>query len=80
MVEGWGDDVPKGKVTDFQGAVQAREDETVVFSWMEFPDKATYEAVNRKMQDDPRMKEMFSEMPFDGQRMFWGGFRPILDQ
>ena len=61
MVEGWGDDVPKGKVTDFQGAVQAKDDETVVFSWMEYPDKATYEAANKKMMDDPRMKEMFCE-------------------
>ena len=48
MVEAWGDDVPKGKVTDFQGAVKARDDETVVFSWMEFPDKSTYEAANKR--------------------------------
>ena len=39
MVENWGDDVPKGKVTDFQGAVQAKDDETVVFSWFEYPDR-----------------------------------------
>ncbi|MGH8251780.1 MAG: DUF1428 domain-containing protein [Steroidobacteraceae bacterium] len=80
MVEGWGDDVPKGKVTDFQGAVQAKDDETVVFSWMEYPDKATYEAANKKMMDDPRMKEMFSNMPFDGKRMIFGGFDSIVDE
>ena len=80
VVEGWGDDVPKGKVTDFQGAVQAKEDETVVFSWMEYPDKATYEAANKKMKDDPRMKEMFSNMPFDGKRVIFGGFDSIVDE
>ena len=77
IVEGWGDDVPKGKVTDFQGAVQAKDDETVVFSWMEFPDKATYEAANKKMMDDPRMK-MPEETPFNMQRMIMGGFTPIF--
>jgi len=80
QVEGWGDDVPKGKVTDFQGAVQAKDDETVVFSWIEYPDKATYEAANKKMMDDPRMKEMSANMPFDGKRMIFGGFEPIVDE
>ena len=80
IVENWGDDVPKGKLTDFQGAVQARDDETVVFSWIEYPDKATYEAANRKMQDDPRMKEMSKDMPFDGKRMIYGGFAPVFDE
>jgi uncharacterized protein YbaA (DUF1428 family) len=80
IVEGWGDDVPKGKVTDFQGAVQAKDDETVVFSWMEYPDKATYEAANEKMKDDPRMKEMFADMPFDGKRVIFGGFDAIVDE
>ena len=80
IVEGWGDDVPKGKVTDFQGAVQAKDDETVVFSWMEYPDKATYEAANRKMKDDSQMKEMFANMPFDGKRVIFGGFDSIVDE
>jgi uncharacterized protein YbaA (DUF1428 family) len=79
-VEAWGDDVPKGKVTDFQGAVQANDDETVVLSWMEYPDKATYEAANKKMKDDPRMKEMFADMPFDGKRVIFGGFDSIVDE
>ncbi len=79
MVEGWGDDVPDGKVTDFKRAVQAKDDETVVFSWCEYPDKATRDAANEKMMSDPRMAEM-GEMPFDGQRMIFSGFDPIFDQ
>lgn len=79
MVEAWGDDVPDGKVTDFKGAVQAKDDETVVFSWMEYPDKATRDAASAKMMSDPRMADM-DEMPFDGSRMIFSGFDPILDQ
>ena len=79
MVEAWGDDVPDGKVTDFKGAVQAKPDETVVFSWMEYPDKATRDAASEKMMSDPRMAEM-GEMPFDGQRMIFAGFEPFVDQ
>jgi uncharacterized protein YbaA (DUF1428 family) len=80
IVEGWGDDVPKGKLTDFPRAVQANDDETVVFSWMEYPDKATYETANERMKDDPRMKEMFADMPFDGKRVIFGGFDTIVDE
>ena len=79
MVEGWGDDVPDGKVTDFRRAVQATDDEEVVFSWFEYPDKATRDAANQKMMSDPRMAAMGSEMPFDGKRMIMGGFSTILD-
>jgi uncharacterized protein YbaA (DUF1428 family) len=80
MVENWGDDVPKGKVTDFQGAVQAKDDETVVFSWFEYPDKATRDAANQKMMADPRMEEMSKTMPFDGQRMIYAGFDSLVDE
>ena len=80
MVENWGDDVPKGKVTDFQGAVQATDDETVVFSWFEYPDKATRDAANAKMMSDPRMEKMGAEMPFDGKRMIIGGFDAFVDE
>jgi len=80
MVEAWGDDVPDGKVTDFKGAVKARDDETVVFSWMEYPNKAAYDDANEKMRNDPRMKEMGESMPFDGKRMIFGGFDSIVDQ
>ena len=79
MVESWGDDVPNGKVTDFKGSVQAKPDEVVVFSWMEYPSKAVRDVASEKMMNDPRMKEMGATMPFDGQRMIWGGFSPIND-
>jgi len=77
LVECWGDDVPKGKTTDFYKAVQAKDDETVVFSWVEYPDKETRDAANEKMASDPDAANM--EMPFDGSRMFWGGFVPVVD-
>ena len=79
QVEAWGDDVPSGKVTDFGGAVKAKPDEVVIFSWLEYPDKATRDKANAQMRDDPAMAEMGKSMPFDGQRMIWGGFMPIND-
>lgn len=80
MVETWGDDVPDGKVTDFRKAVQAREDETVLFSWFEYPDKATRDAANARMMADPRMEDMAATMPFDGNRMIIAGFDSIVDE
>jgi uncharacterized protein YbaA (DUF1428 family) len=77
LVECWGDDVPKGEVTDFYKAVQAKDDESVIFSWVEYPDKATRDAANEKMGDDAEMQQM--EMPFDAKRMFFGGFEPVID-
>lgn len=79
QVEAWGDDVPAGKVTDFQRSVKAGPDETIVFSWLEYPDKATRDSASKKMMDDPRMKEMGNNMPFDGKRMIFAGFTPIND-
>ncbi len=83
VVECWGDDVPDGKVTDFRKAVQAKEDETVVFSWIEWPDKATRDAGMKRMMDamntDDRMNPEKNPMPFDGKRMIFGGFAPIVD-
>jgi len=79
MVEAWGDDVPDGKVTDFKGAVKAKPDEVVVFSWMEFPSKEAHAAATQKMMSDPRMKEMGASMPFDGKRMIYGGFVTLID-
>jgi uncharacterized protein YbaA (DUF1428 family) len=76
MVEGWGDDVPEGKQTDFNRAVQAKDDETVVFSWIEWPDKATRDTAMAKMRADPPMT---GPVPFDGKRMIFGGFAPVLD-
>ena len=80
VVEAWGDDVPAGKVTDFKGAVKAKDDEVVVFSWWEYPDKATRDAASKKMMEDPRMKQMGQQMPFDGKRLIYGGFTPIVEE
>jgi uncharacterized protein YbaA (DUF1428 family) len=77
-VECWGDDVPKGAVTDFYKATQAKDDETPIFSWVEYPDKATRDAANKKMSEDPDMAKQ--QLPFDGARMFWGGFVPIVNE
>jgi uncharacterized protein YbaA (DUF1428 family) len=79
QVESWGDDVPEGKITDFKEAVKARPDEVIVFSWLEYPDKATRDSANERMTNDPRMKEMGEAMPFDGKRMIFGGFSSIND-
>jgi uncharacterized protein YbaA (DUF1428 family) len=79
LVEAWGDDVPEGKVTDFKRSVQAKPDEAVLFSWIEFPDKATADSAHQKMMEDPRMEQM-GPMPFDGQRMIYGGFTSVVDE
>jgi len=76
VVEAWGDDVPDGKQTDFKRAVQAKDNETVVFSWIEWPDKATRDAAMEKTRNEPRMVE---PMPFDGKRMIFGGFVPVVE-
>ena len=82
QVECWGDDVPHGKLTDFFMAVQAKEDESVVFSWIEWPDKATRDAgmarFSELMQTDERFDATKNPPPFDGKRMIFGGFAPIL--
>ena len=82
VIEAWGDDVPEGKVTDFRRAVQATADETVAFSWVEWPDKATRDAGMKKMMEDPRMNPDNADnppMPFDGKRMIFGGFDTVVD-
>ena len=80
--ECWGDDVPDGKQTDFRRAVQAKDDETVVFSWIEWPDKATRDRVFAKMDEltktDERISPEKNPMPFDGKRMIFGGFEPVV--
>ena len=77
-VENWGVDVPHGKVTDFYMATQAKEDETTVFSWIEWPDKATRDAGMKKVMEDPRMQPG-DPMPFDGKRLVFGGFQGVVD-
>ena len=81
QVECWADDVPDGKTTDFRRSVKAEAGETIVFAWIEYPSKEVRDEVNRKMQEDPRMEEMLKAgIPFDGKRMIFGGFRPMLDE
>ena len=75
-VDAWGDDVPDGKVTDYKGAVQATKDERIVYSWVEWPSKEARDIGWKKAMEDPRMNV---KMPFDGKRMIYGGFKPILD-
>lgn len=78
VVECWGDDVPAGKQTDFKRAVEAEEDESVVFSWVEWPSKAARDEANPKVMADPRMQSG-PDMPFDGKRIIFGGFEALLD-
>ncbi len=78
LVECWGDDVPDGKVTDFKRAVKAEPDETVVFSWVVWPSKDVRDAALARMKEDDLM-QMPADAPFDGKRMIFGGFVPLLD-
>jgi uncharacterized protein YbaA (DUF1428 family) len=71
--------VPEGKLTSFSLAVQRNEDETVVFSWVIWPDKAARDAGWAKVMADPRMPSDMSGAPFDGKRMIYGGFEPIVE-
>ena len=83
VVECWGDDVPVGKTTDFRMAVKAEEDEEVLFSWIEWPDKATRDAAMARMMSedfkDDRMDQEKNPMPFDGMRLIYGGFSPVVE-
>lgn len=83
VLECWEDDVCDGNVTDFRRAVQAREDEAVVYSWVEWPDKATRDAGMQRMMaamdTDPRISREKNPMPFDGMRMVFGGFVPVVE-
>lgn len=80
QVEAWDDDVQEGELTDFRRAVKAADGEKVVFSWHEYASKAAAEAANRQIMTDPRMAAFGDRMPFDGQRMIWGGFDAILER
>lgn len=78
VVEAWGDDVPEGKVTDYRRAVKASDDETVVFSFVEWPSREARVEGWKKIEADERMKPE-GDMPFDGKRMIYGGFETIVD-
>jgi uncharacterized protein YbaA (DUF1428 family) len=79
VVDCWGDDVPEGDPTSFPMAVKCGPEETVVFSWIRWPDRGTRNAGWAKIMEDPRMKPDVNPMPFDGRRMIYGGFETILE-
>ena len=78
-VEALGDNLEHGKTTDFFMAVKAEENENVIFSFIIWPDKQVRDAGWEKIMADPEMQPGAVEMPFDGKRMFWGGFKPLLN-
>jgi uncharacterized protein YbaA (DUF1428 family) len=74
------DDVPMGKLTSFPQAVQLKDDEVVVFSWILYPSREERDRINAAAMADPRLADMDpANMPFDGKRMFWGGFQTLLE-
>jgi len=79
VVECWGDDVPEGKITSFPMAVKCQPDETVVFSWIVWPSRAVRDQAMEKVMADPRLQPENNPMPFDGQRLIYGGFEMIVD-
>lgn len=83
VIEAWGEDVPDGVTTDFRKAVKAEDGEVVVFAWIEWPDKATRDAAMARMEElmktDPRWDPAKNPMPFDGKRLIFGGFVPVVE-
>ena len=77
VVENWGVDIPDGQTTDMKRAVEAPGDETVVLSWVICPHRKRCDAATEKMRNDQRMQS--GDFPFDGRRMIFGGFEPMLD-
>jgi len=79
--ECWADDVKKGKVTSFPQAVKLKAGEAVVFSWIVYKNRAARDRINKKVMKDPRLADMMKAkgLPFDGKRMFWGGFKTMLE-
>lgn len=78
-VECVADDVPYGEVTSFPRAVQAKDDEVVVFSWITYDSREKRDEVNKKVMEDPRLKCEMDNMPFDAKRMIYGGFQSFLE-
>ncbi|WP_157018396.1 DUF1428 domain-containing protein [Mesorhizobium xinjiangense] len=79
FVECAADDVPYGELTSFPRAVQAKDDETVIFSWIVYSSRAERDAINAKVMADPRLEGDMKDMPFDGKRMIYGGFDTIVE-
>lgn len=79
FVECVADDVPYGELTSFPRAVQQKEGETVVFSWITYESREERDRINGLVMEDPRIKDQGADMPFDGKRMIYGGFRSIVE-
>ena len=75
------DDVKMGKLTSFPRSVKRKPSETVVFSWIVFKSREDRDRINKAVMEDPRLKDTMDPktMPFDGMRMFWGGFKTIVE-
>jgi len=81
-IECVGDDVKPGKHTSFPQSVKLKADEVVVFSWIIYKSRAQRDRINKKVMADPRLAKMMDPkaMPFDGKRMFWGGFKTLVEK
>lgn len=79
QVEAWANDVPHGKLTDFYRSVDAKDDETIVLSWFEYPSREARDSANEKFRTDPRMSALSEGIPFDARRMIIGGFDGIVE-
>ena len=79
VVESVADDVKPGKLTSFPQSVKLKKGEVVVFSWITYKSKEDRDRINKEVMEAPEMKALGNEMPFDGKRMFMGGFKPILE-
>jgi uncharacterized protein YbaA (DUF1428 family) len=77
--EAMGDDVPVGKVTDFQRSVKVKEGETVAVSVVITRNRKHRDEVMKKVMSDPKLAEAMKDMPFDGKRMIFGGFKPFVE-
>ncbi|WP_309644805.1 DUF1428 family protein [Phenylobacterium sp.] len=78
-MECMGDDTPVGELTSFPRAVMAKDDEIVFFSWIVYESREARDAINAKVMNDPRMQPAQSDMPFDGKRMIYGGFKSFVE-
>ena len=79
LIECWGDDVPSGEVTSFPIAVKCQADETVCLSFIVWPSREARDEGMKHVMADPRVDPKINPMPFDGQRMIYGGFEVLVD-
>ncbi|MBE0403516.1 Protein of unknown function DUF1428 [Halomonas citrativorans] len=80
VVECWGEDIPEGEVTSYSMAVQRKDNETIIFSWIEWPSRAVHDEAMPKVMKDPRLQPDINPMPFDGKRAIFGSFATLIDE